>query len=338
MVDRPEPLPLIPRDSGSRVDGARSCNLCYEYTTPRGDSGLCDLHNSRVEEIVASGKLTNACMARTARASVEFALPIDPAQAEWVRSVYDSLLAVDKSQVWIIDAEGVGATCTGFASIGTEFGIVNWADEDIQHSGHIKYTGHSTASAVYQEIRRHELVRSKTGGLSTHAAGIVNGILGRHYNGDNALTLRLHKKKLCDGLGFDEETAIVVKWGHTKLDMDTLGRILHNKNEIALDQAAVATKCTTINLLDLYQMYTGTYNRGSLGLSILWSSLFPRVDDLDLAWHTALVDAKAERNLLSLFVKGITEFIQSEEADEDSMNTAESDGADELDADDSEEE
>ncbi|KAF2822521.1 hypothetical protein CC86DRAFT_410120 [Ophiobolus disseminans] len=207
-----------------------------------------------------------------------------------VRDSYALLTQQDPACVWVTDSEGVGSTKTGLAGIPTEFAIVLLHDPSKEYSGFFRYAQHPNAASIVREVKAKQIIRSRMGGgWSVFLTGLVRGLFDNQHKQDRGLTVEEYRRQLYGTLVFDEDTAVVVKWGYTKLDIDT---------------ASIATKFPVVDLLHLFRYCT---NLGHLmTLSKVWEGFHPG-QDVDLRWHLALGDARATSNLAQIFIQEMGE-------------------------------
>jgi hypothetical protein len=108
-----------------------------------------------------------------------------------------------------------------------------------------------------------------------------------------------HHDQLYGTLGFDEGAALIVHWGSTKLDVDAIGRILHDDEDISTERENVSIDCPVVNSIRLYGLCT---NLGHLvSFSVMWETFHPG-QVVDLKWHDAEQDTSATIDLLRIFM------------------------------------
>lgn len=131
------------------------------------------------------------------------------------------------------DSEGITNTPTGLAALSTEFAILNVEDDDQNHDGFIKHPQYTDAHSLMRDIT------SVTPYTSSTYLKFATRITNRQYLQVAAMTLTEHRSVLYEELGFNEADALLVHWGICKVDVDTMGRIIHNKSSLHASSSEV---------------------------------------------------------------------------------------------------
>jgi hypothetical protein len=117
-------------------------------------------------------------------------------------------------------------------------------------------------------------------------------------------------------VGLSRQKALVHNWGATKLDHDTLYRILSEEGSICVERPE---QYLDFDLIDLYTLSRHCTNVGGIAMSLanVWTAFFPGHDPQQHNWHTAIYDAERTRDLLSKFLKILPALLKEMEMNEE---------------------
>jgi len=208
-------MPRLHHNPMARVNDEMSCAVYCECATVRNENGtFCHMHMERIRDLVQSNEYTTACLVKVPLAEVQFTMPSKISDARFVWGRYWLLARRDFSLVWSTDSEGFASTRKGHAALPSEFGIISLQDADKKHDEHIRYARYSTRASIVRDLRASQAIRTRSGGAwSPRVAIWVHEMSGRQSeHGYGGLTFSEHRDVLLDTLGFDVETAAVVKW------------------------------------------------------------------------------------------------------------------------------
>ncbi|KAH5708676.1 hypothetical protein HBI18_236910 [Parastagonospora nodorum] len=296
-----------------QVDGKLTCRLAYECINERvSNSGLCEMHAARIRERSEAGKLKLSSLVRLPRGEIRFDLPQGINSLESIKHRIKLLEKFDNKDIWIVDAEGVGTTKKGLLAIPTEVGLINCANASRAHEGKIEYTGYRTRSSFITGIMHQDVCAWDELVQWEMLNRFIDKAYGKPQSGlVQARTLHEHQKIVKDDLNFIEQHALLVNWGTTKLDMDTMHRILRVEDE--LKGARSGPTYLTCDIVDLLSIYRYCTNLGhAMNLSSVYNTFFPFVlEDEGLGeWHSAGFDAARTRDLLLELMKEIPKLMR----------------------------
>ncbi|KAI4707582.1 hypothetical protein J4E89_007687 [Alternaria sp. Ai002NY15] len=299
-VELPSNLPDVPVDAHERVDNRLSCRLSYTCEKKRkAGSPLCERHHERVQDAINSSSWCEDVLVSPRSKTFEFSLPDSPAPLRRVKDLIEAFERA-KDEGWAHDAEGIGNTPHPLASIPREYGIVNLSDIAKRHSGDLGYPVHGPGELTDACTR----VGFDRG---SEFEGRLKTFFTNHFR-RNAPTMNVHKTKL-ENIGFQEAGAVVINWGTTKLDSDTLGRILNDESGLLIGRDSVRLRCEAFDLFHIVLSCLPTGTDGSL--RAIWT-LVTGGDGSNVNWHTALGDAWALRGIFWVWYHAIKKLLEGE--------------------------
>ncbi|KAF3009456.1 hypothetical protein E8E13_001891 [Curvularia kusanoi] len=96
-------------------------------------------------------------------------------------------------------------------------------------------------------------------------------------------------------IGFNEEAAVVYCWGDTKLDFDTLGRVVRSQDSLTADRSQVQLRCRTqINLARFLIDGLALPSYALVPVHRIW---YPAKGVDEEHWHQAWWDTNALRHI-----------------------------------------
>ncbi len=122
------------------------------------------------------------------------------------------------------------------------------------------------------------------------------------YQGYDGLPTVAKHQKAVKKFGSDEDRALIVIWGITKLGSGPISQIHRNKDNIIVSRYQTSLWCRVVNL-DYLDSKLTTPGHIML-LSIGWKAFHLDIS-IPLEWHNALMDTRALRNPLQPLVNEI---------------------------------
>ncbi|KAJ8113237.1 hypothetical protein OPT61_g4587 [Boeremia exigua] len=259
------------------VDGEISCSYHYSCTATDIDQelGLCKVHSARLIEYLCSNPLLSDITADLPLLSeLSWGLP----QRKETRANFIDALRL------LHEHDNDAVFC----------GMLKQSTKET-YTSYIKY--HYSSLGDHVDALQEEGVMNYKDGWTE---SVINNQMCTFWEAYDPLHTKARPpfaqlQGLRD-IGFDEDTALFVNWGCSKIDRTSLGRILRQRDELAVPQDEVYPRA---KLLDLDSFFKQGLGLTKWSLSTVYAMYFPRMKDRQvLSFHDAMFDTRVLSELL----------------------------------------